>query len=138
MKSSCIWTKNRFFFQIQASPFTGNVLLSFNLLDGNSPLIFCTLYIFLPTHWCSWDWLGLVGFMVFNTTFNNIHLYRGNQFYWWRKLEFQEKTTYLRQVTDKLYHIMLYTSPERDSKAHEKYTIFACMKNRYSLENNFK
>ena len=31
-----------------------------------------------------------------------LQLYHGGQFYWWRKLEYPEKTTDLLHVTDKL------------------------------------
>ena len=52
-----------------------------------------------------WFLIGLWWLTPLSTIF---HLYRGGQFYWWRKLQYPEETVDMSQVTDKLSHIILY------------------------------
>ena len=66
--------------------------------------------------------------MVISNPLNNMklkplptifQLYRGYLFYWWRKQEFLDKTTDMSQVTDKLSHNVVSSTPrhERDSNS---------------------
>jgi hypothetical protein len=56
----------------------------------------------------------MVSIMVFNATFNNRSVIPWRSVLLVEETSVDEKTAALPQVTETLYHIMLYTSFERD------------------------
>ena len=48
-----------------------------------------------------------LGLWCLTTLLTIFQLYRGGQFYWWRKPEDPEKTTDMPQVADKFYHTII-------------------------------
>jgi hypothetical protein len=92
-------------------PFSGCVICKFKILrypwfrSRNSKEIPCSPDLIINVNFkCRLVWFGLWGLTPLSTIFQ---LYRGDQFYWWRKLECPEKTTDLPLFNFYLHKIVL-------------------------------
>jgi len=79
---------------------------------------------FLLNDMCLWLWLWCI------TPLSIIfHLYRGGKFFWRRKPEYPEKTIDPPQVTDKIYHNVVSSTPRLIGifvYSHQYIYIYVC------------
>ena len=91
-------------------------------LDKSDLLLLSTLFATSPCILISQSshsrWLGLWCFTPFSTIFQLL-VYRGDQFYWWRKPEYPEKTPFYRKSLANFitYFSIEYISSDRDSNS---------------------